>query len=71
MLGRSSGLRLFPLANQSCAGVRLRLGRGAFMMATMQYRWVLLPIGVAGVSLGYACHLCEQRCDARFPVRMG
>ncbi len=61
---------MFTKPNQSFAGVRLGLGSGTFIMTTMQYRWVLLPIGVAGVSLGYVFHVCEKRCCARFPCRM-
>lgn len=47
---------LLPLAV-----VLLGLGSGAFMMVTMQYRAIYLPIGVAGVALGYYLHFREKR----------
>ncbi|MFQ6011573.1 MAG: hypothetical protein ACE5KG_05320 [Nitrososphaerales archaeon] len=43
--------------------VLLGLGSGAFMMVTMQYRYIFLPIGVVGVGLGYYLYFREkQRC---------
>ena len=30
------------------------LGSGAFVMVTMQYRSIFLPIGVMGVAVGYS-----------------
>jgi len=43
--------------------VLLGLSSGAFMMVTMQYRWILIPIGVIGVSLGYYLYFREKgRC---------
>jgi hypothetical protein len=43
--------------------VLLGLSSGAFMMVTMQYRWILMPIGVIGVSLGYYLYIREKgRC---------
>lgn len=47
---------LLPLAV-----VLLGLGSGAFMMVTMQYRSVFLPIGVIGVTLGYVLYFRERR----------
>lgn len=41
--------------------VLLGLGSGAFMMVTMQYRWIFLPIGIIGVSLGYYFYFRENR----------
>ncbi len=41
--------------------VLLGLGSGAFMMITMQYRTIFLPIGVIGVSLGYYLYFRERR----------
>lgn len=50
---------LLPLAV-----IVLGLGSGAFMMVTMQYRWILIPTGVLGVSLGVFLYLRERkRCD--------
>ncbi len=43
--------------------VLLGLGSGAFMMVTMQYRPIFLPIGVIGVALGYYLYFREKsRC---------
>lgn len=47
---------LLPLAV-----VLLGLGSGAFMMVTMQYRSIFLPIGVLGVALGYYFYFREKR----------
>jgi len=47
---------LLPLAV-----VILGLGSGAFMMVTMQYRTIFLPIGVIGVALGYYFYFREKR----------
>lgn len=50
---------LLPLAL-----VLLGVSSGAFMLTTMQYRWLLLPIGVVGLAAGYALHLRERcRCE--------
>lgn len=50
---------LLPLAV-----IVLGLGSGAFMAVTMQYRWILIPAGVLGVSLGFFLYLRERkRCD--------
>lgn len=43
--------------------VLLGLGSGAFMVVTMQYQAVLLPVGVVGVSFGYYLYFREKsRC---------
>ncbi len=41
--------------------VLLGLGSGAFMMVTMQYRYIFLPVGVVGVALGYYLYFRENR----------
>lgn len=41
--------------------VLLGLGSGAFMIVTMQYRTIFLPIGVIGVALGYYFYFREKR----------
>ncbi len=41
--------------------VLLGLGSGAFMMVTMQYRTIFLPVGVIGVALGYYLYFREKR----------
>jgi hypothetical protein len=51
---------LLPLAV-----IVLGLGSGAFMAVTMQYRWILIPVGVAGVLAGVALYARERRrCEA-------
>lgn len=51
---------LLPLAV-----VLLGLGSGAFMAVTLQYRPVLLPLGIAGVSGGFWLYARERkRCAA-------
>ena len=47
---------LLPLAV-----VLLGLGSGAFMMVTMQYRTIFLPLGVIGLALGYYLYFREKR----------
>lgn len=47
---------LLPLAV-----VLLGLGSGAFMMVTMQYRTIFLPVGVIGVAFGFHLYLREKR----------
>ena len=47
------------------AVVLLGLGSGAFMMYTMKYSYIFIPIGVVGVSLGYFFYFREKKkCDA-------
>ena len=41
--------------------ILLGLGSGAFMMTTMRYRAIFIPVGVIGVSLGWFLHLRERR----------
>ena len=41
--------------------VLLGLGSGAFMMVTMQYRYIFIPVGVVGVGLGYTLYFREKR----------
>ena len=51
---------LLPLAV-----IVLGLGSGAFMATTMQYRWLLIPVGVIGIIAGFAVYVRERRrCDA-------
>ena len=47
---------LLPLAI-----VVLGLGSGAFMMVTMQYRNIFVPVGVVGVGIGYYLYFKEKR----------
>ena len=45
--------------------VLLGLGSGAFMMYTMKYSYIFIPIGIVGVSLGYFFYFRERKkCDA-------
>ena len=42
----------------------LGLGSGAFMAVTMRYRWLLIPVGVLGVTTGFVLYARERRrCD--------
>ncbi|MFQ5851894.1 MAG: hypothetical protein ACE5JU_15085 [Candidatus Binatia bacterium] len=41
--------------------VLLGVGSGAFMMVTMRYRMIFLPIGVIGVGVGYYFYFREKR----------
>ncbi len=51
---------LLPLAV-----IVLGLGSGAFMAVTMQYRWILIPAGVLGVTAGFVLYVRERRrCEA-------
>jgi hypothetical protein len=47
---------LLPLAV-----VLLGLGSGAFMIVTMKYRAIFLPLGVIGLALGYYLYFREKR----------
>ncbi len=57
---------LLPLAV-----ILLSLGSGAFMVTTMQFRSVLLPIGLLGVGVGYFLYFREKRRCAALACRMG
>src|SRR5437867_11177141 len=51
---------LLPLAV-----IVLGLGSGAFMATTMQYRWLLIPVGIIGIVGGFVLYNRERRrCDA-------
>ncbi|MGH2361664.1 MAG: hypothetical protein ACRDGM_14125 [bacterium] len=51
---------LLPLAV-----IVLGLGSGAFMAVTMQYRWLLIPAGIVGVTAGFILYVRERRrCQA-------
>lgn len=56
---------LLPLAV-----IALGLGSGAFMAVTMQYRWILIPAGVAGVVAGFALYARERRRCSALACRM-
>lgn len=56
---------LLPLAV-----VLLGLGSGAFMAVTLQYRPILLPLGIAGVSGGFWLYNRERRRCATMGCRM-
>lgn len=56
---------LLPLAV-----IVLGLGSGAFMAVTMQYRWILIPAGVLGVTTGFALYVRERRRCEQLACRM-
>ena len=52
---------LFPLLV-----IVLGLGSGAFMMYTMRYSYIFIPIGIAGVTIGYILFFREKgKCEAK------
>ncbi len=50
--------------------VLLGVSSGAFMAATMPHRWLLLPVGVAGLAAGYALYARERRRCATIGCRV-
>jgi hypothetical protein len=56
---------LLPLAV-----IVLGLGSGAFMAVTMQYRWILIPAGILGVTTGFVMYVRERRRCAQLACRM-
>ena len=48
----------------------LGLGSGAFMAATMRYRWFLIPTGVIGVTAGFVLYVRERRRCTALACRM-
>lgn len=50
--------------------IALGLGSGAFMAVTMQYRWILIPAGAAGVVAGFALYGRERRRCSALACRM-
>jgi TRAP-type uncharacterized transport system fused permease subunit len=43
----------------------LGLGSGAFMMYTMRYSSIFIPVGIVGVTIGYVLFFREKgKCDA-------
>jgi hypothetical protein len=63
--GLSSLCCLLPLAV-----IVLGLGSGAFMAVTMQYRWLLIPAGVLGVTTGFVLYIRERRRCSQLACRM-
>jgi len=56
---------LLPLAV-----ILLGLGSGAFMAVTMQYRWLLIPAGILGITAGFVLYTRERRRCAQLACRM-
>src|SRR5438876_5704469 len=56
---------LLPLAV-----IILGLGSGAFMAVTMQYRWLLIPAGIIGVTSGFFLYFRERRRCAALACQM-
>ena len=52
------------------AVILLGVGTGAFMATTMQYRAVLLPLGLLAVGTGYYVYFRERRRCATVACRM-
>jgi predicted exporter len=48
------------------AVVLLGIGSGAFMMVTMRYSYIFIPMGTIGLGLGYFLYFREKKkCDAK------
>jgi hypothetical protein len=63
------GIAAATIASLCCllplAVIVLGLGSGAFMMTTMRYQAIFIPLGVIGVALGWSLFLRERkRCSA-------
>ncbi len=56
---------LLPLAV-----IFLGLGSGAFMMTTMRYRAIFIPVGVLGISVGWFLYLRERKRCSSLACRM-
>jgi len=56
---------LLPLAV-----IVLGLGSGAFMSVTMRYRWLLIPLGIIGVTTGFFLYVRERRRCTALACRM-
>jgi len=56
---------LLPLAV-----IVLGLGSGAFMATTMQYRWLLVPVGIIGIIAGFVLYVRERRRCSALACRM-
>jgi hypothetical protein len=52
------------------AVIVLGVGSGAFMAVTMRYRWLLIPAGIIGVTLGFVLYFRERRRCAALACRM-
>ncbi len=50
--------------------VLLGVSSGALMVTTMQYRWLLLPLGLTGLGAGYALYVRDRRRCATAGCRM-
>ncbi len=50
--------------------VLLGIGSGAFMMVTMKYSIVFIPIGIIGVGLGYFFYFREKKKCKALACRM-
>ena len=48
--------------------IALGLGSGAFMAVTMQYRWIFIPAGIAGVLAGVVCTCGSGDDVTRWPA---
>jgi hypothetical protein len=43
----------------------LGLGSGAFMMYTMRYNYIFIPVGIVGAAIGYILFFREMgKCEA-------
>ncbi len=70
LVGVASALAASVCCLLPLALVLLGLSSGAFMMVTMPYRWLLLPLGVLGLVAGYALYFRERRRCAAATCRL-
>ncbi|GIX48421.1 MAG: hypothetical protein KatS3mg131_2632 [Candidatus Tectimicrobiota bacterium] len=61
LLGLGAALAASTCCLLPLAVVFLGLGSGAFMMTTMRWRPVLLPLGLLGLAAAYYLHFRERR----------
>jgi mercuric ion transport protein len=70
LVGVASALAASVCCLLPLALVLLGLSSGAFMMVTMPYRWLLLPLSVLGLVAGYALYFRERRRCAAAACRL-
>ena len=70
LVGVASALAASVCCLLPLALVLLGVSSGAFMMVTMPYRWLLLPLGVLGLVAGHALYFRERRRCAAAACRV-
>jgi heme/copper-type cytochrome/quinol oxidase subunit 4 len=66
MVGLASAIVASLCCILPLAVVLLGIGSGAFMMTTMKYSYIFIPLGIMGLGLGYFLYFREKKkCDAK------